>query len=110
MPQATRRPTLVPMTRCNCLVHTARSELHPNADVPVVMLSLKSGYDVGEHMGVGQALAPLRDEGILILGSGLTYHNMRGFGRDESTSVAEAFESYLTRPLPSPTHAYETTC
>lgn len=69
--------------------------MYPQADVPVVMLSLKSGYDAREHIRVGEALAPLRDEGVLIMGSGLTYHNMRGFGRDESTPVAEAFEAYL---------------
>ena len=70
--------------------------MYPDADVPVVMLSLKSSYDPEEHIRIGQALAPLRDEGVLIIGSGLTYHNMRGFGRDESTQVAEAFERYLS--------------
>jgi aromatic ring-opening dioxygenase catalytic subunit (LigB family) len=69
--------------------------MYPNADVPVVMLSLKSDYDPQKHIRVGQALQPLRDEGVLIIGSGLTYHNMRGFGRDESTPIAEAFEKYL---------------
>ena len=70
--------------------------MYPDADVPIVMLSLKSSYDPEEHIRIGQALAPLRDEGVLIIGSGLTYHNMRGFGRDESTQVAEAFERYLS--------------
>ena len=76
--------------------------MYPNADVPVVMLSLKSSYDAREHIRVGQALTPLRDEGILILGSGLTYHNMRGFGQDESTSIAEAFRSYLDTAISQP--------
>jgi aromatic ring-opening dioxygenase catalytic subunit (LigB family) len=69
--------------------------MYPDADVPVVMLSLKSSFDPEEHIRAGRALAALRDEGILIMGSGLTYHNMRGFGRDESTRVAETFQSYL---------------
>ncbi len=69
--------------------------MYPDADVPVVMLSLKASYDPQEHIRVGQALAPLREEGVLIIGSGLTYHNMRGFGRDESTPVAQEFETYL---------------
>lgn len=73
--------------------------MYPEADVPVVMLSLKASYDPREHIHVGQALQPLRDEGILIVGSGLTYHNMRGFGRDEATPVAEAFERYLNKAI-----------
>ena len=76
--------------------------MYPNADMPIVMLSLKAGYDPGEHIRVGQVLAPLRDEGVLILGSGLTYHNMRGFGRDESTAVADAFEDYLHAAVTAP--------
>jgi aromatic ring-opening dioxygenase catalytic subunit (LigB family) len=69
--------------------------MYPDADVPIVMLSMKSGYDPAEHIRAGQALAPLREEGVLIVGSGLTYHNMRGFNRSESTAVAEDFEAYL---------------
>jgi aromatic ring-opening dioxygenase catalytic subunit (LigB family) len=69
--------------------------MYPQADVPIVLLSMKSGYDAAEHIRVGQLLAPLRDEGILIMGSGLSYHNMRGFGNPASTPVASAFEKYL---------------
>lgn len=73
--------------------------MFPNADVPIVLLSLKSGYDAAEHIRVGEAIAPLRDEAILIIGSGLTYHNMRGFRRAESTEVSYAFEAYLNEAI-----------
>jgi len=69
--------------------------MYPDADIPVVLLSLKSGYDPSAHILAGQALQPLRDDGVLIIGSGLTYHNMRGFGRSESMEVSVTFEDYL---------------
>lgn len=76
--------------------------MYPRADLPIVMLSLKRNYDAAEHIRAGQALAPLRDQGVLIIGSGLSYHNMRGFGRRESSAVAEAFESYLNAAISAP--------
>jgi aromatic ring-opening dioxygenase catalytic subunit (LigB family) len=76
--------------------------MYPQADMPIVLLSLKAGYDAAEHLRVGELLAPLREEGILILGSGLTYHNMRGFGNPASTAVASAFEHYLHTAVTQP--------
>ncbi|MET0982848.1 MAG: class III extradiol ring-cleavage dioxygenase [Telluria sp.] len=78
------------------------SLMYPDAEVPILMLSMKSNYDAAEHLRLGAALAPLRDEGVLIIGSGLSYHNMRGFGRDESTPVAEAFETWLNGAISQP--------
>ena len=71
--------------------------MFPDADIPVVQLSLRHGLDPATHLAVGRALRPLREDGVLIVGSGQTYHNMRGFMRGDGgvDPAAEAFDAWL---------------
>ncbi len=71
----------------------------PEAEIPVIQLSLKDGLDVAEHTAAGRALQALRDDGVLILGSGMSYHNMRGYGRRESGPVSDRFDAWLTEAV-----------
>ncbi|KAB2541481.1 aromatic ring-opening dioxygenase LigA [Salipiger aestuarii] len=79
----------------------------PDADIPCVQLSLASDLDPERHIALGQALAPLRDEGVLILGSGNTYHNMgvlmqslRAGPRGEVAGTE--FDTWLTDAITNP--------
>lgn len=72
--------------------------MYPQADVPVVQLSLQHGYDPAAHLAVGRALAPLRDEGVLIVGSGLSYHNLRKLG-PSGRDASRAFDAWLQETL-----------
>jgi aromatic ring-opening dioxygenase catalytic subunit (LigB family) len=73
----------------------------PEAEIPVVQMSIRRDLDPAFHIALGRALAPLRDEGILIVGSGLTYHNMRMFVSNEPSHVAQAaaFDRWLKETL-----------
>jgi aromatic ring-opening dioxygenase catalytic subunit (LigB family) len=71
----------------------------PKADVPVVEMSVDRGLDAALHLAAGRALASLRDEGVLILGSGMSFHNMRGYGDPRFTAPSEAFDAWLANAL-----------
>ena len=75
-----------------------------DTQTPVLQLSLLSSLDPAAHLALGRALSPLRDRGVLVLGSGLSYHNMRGFnmpsasrsGASDSRESSHAFRRWLS--------------
>lgn len=76
--------------------------MFPDADVPVVPLSLQSTLDPALHLAAGRALMQLRDEGVLIVGSGMSFHNMRGYGDPRYTAPSEAFDRWLCEGVAQP--------
>ncbi|MFN3513187.1 MAG: DODA-type extradiol aromatic ring-opening family dioxygenase [Phenylobacterium sp.] len=73
----------------------------PEADIPVVQLSLRNDLDPAAHYAAGRALKPLRAEGVLIVGSGMSWHNMRGFS-PAFTERSRRFDAWLTEAMASP--------
>lgn len=73
--------------------------MYPDANIPVIQLSLLSSLDPEAHIAMGAALTSLAERDILILGSGFTFHNMNAFGPAHSPSDTdpenEAFEAWL---------------
>lgn len=76
--------------------------MFPEADIPVVQLSLRNDLDPAAHLTAGKALAALREEGVLIIGSGMSFHNMRGYGKVQFTPLSEAFDEWLTSSVEAP--------
>jgi aromatic ring-opening dioxygenase catalytic subunit (LigB family) len=71
----------------------------PEANIPVVEMSVDHNLDPALHLAAGQALASLRDEGVLILATGMSFHNMRGYNDPRFTAPSEQFDAWLTESL-----------
>ncbi|MCT7953046.1 dioxygenase [Ancylothrix sp. C2] len=79
-------------------VFTPLAVAYPEANVPIVQLSMRRDYDPEAHLGAGRALAPLRNEEVLILASGLSYHNLRQMG-PQARVPSHEFDEWLTQTL-----------
>ncbi len=78
-------------------------EMYPEADIPVLQISMPT-LDPAELFAVGQELAPLRDQGVLIVGSGFSTHNLREMRMDlpaqaEPPSWSAEFDQWLAESL-----------
>ena len=73
--------------------------LWPTAHIPVVQMSIRRDFDPVAHIEAGRLLAPLRDEGVLIVGSGLSFHNLRAMGHPGARAPSHAFDQWLQDSL-----------
>lgn len=77
---------------------TLLQPMRPEADIPVVQMSIQRDFDADVHLKAGRSLAPLRDEGVLVIGSGMTYHNLRKLDRSGGPASHE-FNAWLVAAL-----------
>lgn len=78
--------------------------MFPDADIPTVQVSLNSNLDPQTQMNLGQALEKLRDQEVLIIGSGMSFHNMRAYGNPSFSSVSDEFDDWLTKTVEAQPH------
>ncbi|WP_375254232.1 DODA-type extradiol aromatic ring-opening family dioxygenase [Yoonia sp.] len=84
-------------------VFVPMSVMYPNADIPLFQVSILSSYDPAEHFALGRALSALREEGVMIIGSGLSYHNLGRLGPEAAAPSVE-FDAWLNAVMQMPSH------
>jgi 4,5-DOPA dioxygenase extradiol len=80
---------------CRGLDHGAWSPLlymYPDADIPVIQISVQTPLGPRHHLALGSALKPLRDENVLVIGSGHMTHNLRDWARGQGAPAPYARE------------------
>lgn len=76
--------------------------MYPDASIPVLQVSIRADYDPKAHLEMGRALAPLRDEGVLIIGSGSSYHDLpalMGRGSKSPGRHSGEFDAWLAETV-----------
>ena len=73
--------------------------IFPQADIPVVQVSLHTSLDPVQHLNTGRALQALRDEDVLIIGSGMSFHHMRAYGNPQYAPISDEFDDWLTHTV-----------
>lgn len=83
--------------------------IDPTATIPLVSMSLQRDLKPALHLAVGRALEPLRDDNVLIIGSGNSFHNTRAIYDGRGDADAEVFDAWLTDAVeqPDPAHRSE---
>jgi aromatic ring-opening dioxygenase catalytic subunit (LigB family) len=72
--------------------------MFPSANIPTFQISLNSRFDAQDHLNLGKALAPLRSEGVLIIGSGMSFHNF-SLDADKTLRYSAIFDDWLQQCL-----------
>lgn len=73
--------------------------MYPKADIPVVQVAVQTPLGPRHHVDLGRALAPLAQEGVLIIGSGHMTHNLRDRGNNGPAAYASEFQSWVKEKI-----------
>jgi len=73
--------------------------MYPKADIPVVQVAVQTPLGPRHHIELGRALAPLSQEGVLIIGSGHMTHNLRERGSNGPAPYAAQFQSWVKEKI-----------